>query len=72
MLKKGVRKFLRYKQDVIDPETMEGLQSKLKDFDGAVAKKEKEAIKDEAKILTRACEKAIPPSSPKARVFRRF
>lgn len=63
LLKKGVRKFLRYKQDVIDPETMERLQSKLKDFDGAVAKKEKEAIKDEAKILTRACEKAIPPSN---------
>ncbi len=63
LLKKGVRKFLHYKEDVIEEETMGALQAKLSDFDEAVASKDKEAIKDGAKRLTRACEKAVPPSN---------
>ena len=63
MLKKGVRKFLRYKQDIIADEKMEEIRGKLTGFEEAVSSREKEAIKDGAKTLTRACEKAAPPSS---------
>ncbi len=62
LLKKGVRKFLRYKEDIIDAETMEGIRGKLADFEQAVSSKEKESIKVGAKSLTKACEKAVPPS----------
>jgi signal peptidase I len=63
LLKKGVKKFLHYKQDVLPEKAMVDIRAKLSEFEEAVATKNKEAIKKEAKILTGACEKVMPPTS---------
>ena len=63
LLKKGVRKFLRYKQDILPDGASEDIEAKLSGFDEAIAGKEKESIKKSAKVLTDACEKVMPPSS---------
>ena len=63
LLKKGVRKFLRYKQDILPDGAFEDIESKLSGFDEAIASKEKETIKKSAKVLTDACEKVMPASS---------
>ena len=62
LLKKGVKKFLHYKEDIIKPDKMEAIQSKLADFEEAVKGREKESIKESAKTLTKACERAVPPA----------
>ncbi|MFP6872815.1 MAG: signal peptidase I [Verrucomicrobiales bacterium] len=63
LLKKGVKKFLRYKQDILPEKAMEDIRMKLAEFEGAVATKNKEEIKKEAKTLTGACGKVIPSAS---------
>ena len=45
LLKKGVRKFLRYKQDILPDGASEDIEAKLSGFDEAIAGKEKESIK---------------------------
>ena len=63
LLKKGVKKFLHYKQDVLSEKAVDDIRTKLSGFEEAVATKNKEAIKKEAKMLTGACEKVMPPAS---------
>ena len=63
LLKKGVKKFLRYKQDILPEGANEEIQSKLTGFGEAISTRSKEAIKKEAKALTDACEKVMPSSS---------
>lgn len=63
LLRKGVKKFLHYKEDLISTENMETIEQRMVDFEAAVATRDKEAIKADAKKLTTACEKAIKPSS---------
>ncbi|MCP4847082.1 MAG: signal peptidase I [Verrucomicrobiaceae bacterium] len=63
LLKKGVKKFLRYKQDILPSASIEKVKEKLSGFEEAIATKEKEAIKRNAKALTDACEEVMPPSS---------
>ncbi|MED5584818.1 MAG: signal peptidase I [Verrucomicrobiota bacterium] len=65
LLKKGVRKFLRYKQDVLPEGAGEDIEAKLSGFEQAIATKDKESIKKSAKVLTDACENVMPnPSYP--------
>lgn len=63
LLRKGVKKFLHYKEDLISPENMEAIEQHMVDFEAAVATKDKETIKADAKKLTTACEKAVKPST---------
>ncbi len=63
LLKKGVRKFLHYKRDLISDEELEEIEGKLDAFGEAVSGKDKEAIKESAKSLTKACERSVPPPS---------
>ena len=63
LLKKGVKKFLRYKQDVLPQVAIDDVRAKLSGFEEAIATRNKESIKRDAKVLTDACEKVMPPSS---------
>ena len=63
LLRKGVKKFLHYKRDLISEEKMEAIQGALDEFDEAVEAKSKEKIEKAAKRLTGTCEKAVPAAS---------
>ena len=63
LLKKGVKKFLRYKQDVLPQAAIDGVRTRLSGFEEAIATRNKESIKKDAKALTDACEKVMPSSS---------
>ena len=49
MLQKGVRKFLRYKQDLISPEDLDQIHVLSDEFDQAVKAKDKEKCEEAAK-----------------------
>ena len=68
LLRKGVRKFLSYKKDLLSPQDNEEIEKKLEDFEKAISEKDKERIKERAKELTSICEKTIkPPRNPAIR-----
>jgi signal peptidase I len=60
LLRKGVRKFLHYKRDIIPDEKLEAIEKVAADFDEALASKNKAEIEKAAKCLTGTCEKAVP------------
>ena len=60
LLRKGVKKFLHYKRDLISEEKLVGIESALVDFDAAMAAKNREEVEKVAKRLTGQCEKAVP------------
>ena len=61
MLEKGVKKFLRYKADLIPGDTMADLDGLHREFCASLKARDKEAIEKGARKLTRACERAVPP-----------
>ena len=61
LLRKGVRKFLSYKKDLLSPQANEEIEKKLENFEKAISDKNKELIKERAKELTSICEKTIKP-----------
>ena len=46
LLRKGVRKFLSYKKDLLSPQDNEEIEKKLEDFEKAISEKDKERIKE--------------------------
>ena len=60
LLRKGVKKFLHYKRDIIDPERLEEIEKVAAEFDDALESKNKAEIEKAAKRLTGTCEKAVP------------
>ncbi|MDC0049575.1 hypothetical protein OAL09_09570 [Verrucomicrobia bacterium] len=57
LLRKGVRKFLSYKKDLLSEQDNEEIEKKLEVFDQAVSEKNKEQVKVAATELTSICEK---------------
>ena len=62
LLRKGVRKFLSYKKDLLPVQEKEEIEKRLEVFDQAVSEKDKERVKITAKELTAICEKTVKPS----------
>ena len=62
LLRKGVKKFLHYKRDLIPPEKVQDIEAKLEVFEKALAGGNKPEIEKEAKRLTGTCEKVVPPA----------
>lgn len=60
LLRKGVKKFLHYKRDIISPEKLEQIEQAVEEFDAAMDSKDRERIETSAKRLTGTCEKAVP------------
>jgi len=60
LLRKGVKKFLHYKRDLIPAEKLEAIDAVVGEFDEALASKNKVEIEQVAKRLTSTCEKAVP------------
>jgi signal peptidase I len=63
LLRKGVKKFLHYKRDLIPEEKLADIEKVATEFDEAVASKNKAEIEKVAKRLTGTCEKAVPAAS---------
>ncbi len=68
LLRKGVRKFLSYKKDLLSEEDKEEIEDKLETFERAVSEKDKELVKLTAKELTSICEKTV--KSPRNPIIR--
>ena len=68
LLRKGVRKFLSYKKDLLSEEDKEKIEDKLETFERAVSEKDKELVKLTAKELTSICEKTV--KSPRNPIIR--
>ena len=60
LLRKGVKKFLHYKRDIIPAEKLDSIEQVAREFDEALASKNKVEIEQVAKRLTGTCEKAVP------------
>ena len=68
LLRKGVRKFLSYKKDLLSDQDNEEIKDKLETFERAVSEKDKELVKLTAKELTSICEKTV--KSPRNPIIR--
>ncbi len=60
LLQKGVKKFLKYKQDIITDDQLEKIQARSEAFREALNRRDKEEVKRVAKELTKVCEKSVP------------
>ncbi|MEM9481800.1 MAG: signal peptidase I [Verrucomicrobiota bacterium] len=60
LLQKGVKKFLKYKEDILSEEKRAKIDAASAEFDAAIAAKDKEKVKETAKSLTKVCEKSVP------------
>ena len=60
LLRKGVKKFLHYKRDLISEERLEEIETVVAEFDEALASKNESDIEKAATRLTGTCKKAVP------------
>ncbi|MEM0897278.1 MAG: hypothetical protein AAGJ79_10360, partial [Verrucomicrobiota bacterium] len=60
LLQKGVKKFLKYKEDILSEEKRSKIDAASAEFDAAVDARDKKRVKETAEALTKVCEKAVP------------
>lgn len=66
LLLKSGKKFLNYKRDILKPDRVDEIQSRIADLKNAISEKNREKISEAGKQLNATCEKALPYQKPQS------